>query len=134
MSVKQSARRRKSVSHVADQIIIYRVGLLSLKTYTKHSCNTPKGTTLPELLRLWLPSLTGNGWDRWSEAVQNIDFSHSSWIAWSTLNNLTGRSRQFLRQCYVSANAIASQLVENKKYESANRETSRLVMQELSDC
>ena len=50
--------------------------------------------------------------DWWSEAVQNIDFSHSIRVAWSTLNNLTGRPRQFPRQCPVSANAIASQLVK----------------------
>ena len=30
--------------------------------------------------------------DRWAETVQNIDFSHSSQVARSTLNNLTGRS------------------------------------------
>ena len=53
--------------------------------------------------------------NRWSEAVQNIDFSHSSRVAWSTLNNLTARSRQFPRQCPVSENAIASQLVKNGK-------------------
>ena len=44
--------------------------------------------------------------DRWSEAVQIIDFSHSSRAAWSILNNLTGRSRQSPRQCPVSANPI----------------------------
>ena len=71
--------------------------------------------------------------NRWSEAVQNIDCSHSSRVAWSTLNNLTGRSRQFPRQCPVSANAIASQLVKNGKYVGANREISRSVMQESSD-
>ena len=31
--------------------------------------------------------------DRRSEAVRNINFSHSSRLAWSTLNNFTGRSR-----------------------------------------
>ena len=30
--------------------------------------------------------------DRWSKAVWNIDFSHSSRKAWSILNNFTGRS------------------------------------------
>ena len=71
--------------------------------------------------------------DRWPEAVQNIDFSHSSRVAWSTLNNLTGWSRQSPRQCLVSANAIASQLVKDGKYEGANRKISRFVLQELSD-
>ena len=49
------------------------------------------------------------------------------------VKQLTGRSRQSHRQCPVSANAIASQLVKNEKYESANREISLSVMQELSD-
>ena len=71
--------------------------------------------------------------NRWSEAVQNIEFSYFSLVAWSTLNNLTGRSRQFSHQCPVSANAIASQLVKNGKYDGANREISRSIMQELSD-
>ena len=69
----------------------------------------------------------------WSEAVQNIDFSHSCQVAWSTLNNLTGRSRQSPCQFPVSANAIASQLVKNAKYGGANQEISWSVMQELSD-
>ena len=49
------------------------------------------------------------------------------------MNNLTGRLRQSPGQCSVSANAIASQLVKNGKYEGSNREAFRLVMQELSN-
>ena len=71
--------------------------------------------------------------DRWSEAVRNIDFSHSSRKAWSILNNLTGRSRHSPRHCPVSADAIASQLVRNGKYEAVDRKSSRLVSQEVSD-
>ena len=71
--------------------------------------------------------------DRWSEAVRSIDFSHSSRKAWSILNNLTGRSRHSPRHCPVSANAIASQLVRNGKYEAVDRKSSRLVSQEVSD-
>ena len=49
-------------------------------------------------------------------------------------NNLTtSRSRRSPCQCPVSTNAIASQLVKNGKYEDANREISRSVMQELSE-
>ena len=44
-----------------------------------------------------------------------------------------GRSRQSTRQCPVSVNAFASQLVKKGKYEGANREIYRFVMQELSD-
>ena len=71
--------------------------------------------------------------DRWSEAVRSIDFSHSSRKAWSILNNLTGRSRHSLRDCPVSADAIASQLVRNGKYEAVDYKSSRLVSQEVSD-
>ena len=42
-------------------------------------------------------------------------------------------SRQSPRQCPISANAIASQLVKSGKYEGVNREIVRSVMQELSD-
>ena len=39
-----SALRQKSVSHMIDEIIvIYHVGTPSVKTSTKHSCNTLKG-------------------------------------------------------------------------------------------
>ena len=57
----------------------------------------------------------------------------SSRVAWSTLNNHTGRLQQSPRQCPISANAIAGQLVKNGKYEGSNREISCSVMQELSD-
>ena len=53
--------------------------------------------------------------------------------AWSILNNLTGRSRHSPRHCPVSADAIASQLVRNGKYEAVDRKSSRLVFQEVSD-
>ena len=69
----------------------------------------------------------------WSEAVQNIDFSHSSRVAWSTLNNLTGKSRQSRRKYPISANAIASQQVKNGKYDGANWEIFCSVMEKLSD-
>ena len=46
------------------------------------------------------------------------------------MNNLTGRSQHSPRP--VSADAIASQLVRNGKYEAVNRKSSRLVSQEVS--
>ena len=67
------------------------------------------------------------------EAIRSIGFSHSSRKAWSILNNLTGRSRHSPRHYPVSADAIASQLVRNGKYEAVDRKSSRLVSQEVSD-
>ena len=49
------------------------------------------------------------------------------------MNNLTGRSQHSPRHCLVSANAIASQLVRNGKYEAVGRKSSRLVSQKVSD-
>ena len=46
---------------------------------------------------------------------------------------LTGRSRHSPRHCPVSADAIASQLVRNGKYEAVDDKSSRLVYQEVSD-
>ena len=65
--------------------------------------------------------------------IRSIDFLHSSRKAWSILNNFTSRSRHSPRHCPVSADAIASQLVRNGKYEAADRKSSRLVSQEVSD-
>ena len=60
VSVMPSALRRKSVSHVADEIIIYHVGMPSVKTSTKHSSSTLKGMNQGKLLQFCLPGLTGN--------------------------------------------------------------------------
>ena len=49
------------------------------------------------------------------------------------MNNFTGRSRHSSHHCPVSADAIASQLVRNGKYEAVDRKSSRLVYQEVSD-
>ena len=49
------------------------------------------------------------------------------------MNNLTGRSRHSPRHCPVSADAIASQLVRNGKYEAVDHKLSRLIFQKVSD-
>ena len=49
------------------------------------------------------------------------------------MNKLAGRSRHSPRHWSVSADAIASQLVRNGKYEAVDRKSSRLVFQEVSD-
>ena len=71
--------------------------------------------------------------NRRSEAVESIDFSLSSRKAWSTLNNLTSKSRHSSRHCLISADAIVSQLVRNGRYKNINRVSSRLISQKVSD-
>ena len=63
---------------------------------------------------------------KWNEAVQSIDFTHAS-------HNLTGHSRHPPRQCPISANAIASQLIQNGMYETRSCKTTRLVREETSE-
>jgi len=52
---------------------------------------------------------------------------------WSTINKLTGKSRRSSRLCPVSANSIASQLVENGAHKTGGRESTRLINKQLSD-
>ena len=99
----------------------------------QHFLQSPGGPDSNRAATALLTRLDRKQRNRWSETVRSIDFSHSSRLAWNTINNLTGRSRQSPRQCPVSADAIASQLVKNRKYEGVSRRSSRLVLQEVSD-
>ena len=126
-SVTPLRKQPKRLSHADIETIIFRVGMQSVNPSIKPFCSLLRETTRAWLLPLCFPRLTE------SEAVQSIDFSHSSRKAWSILNNLTGRSRHSPRHCPVSADAIASQLVKNGKYEAGDCKSSRLVSQEVSD-
>ena len=81
-------KQPKRLSHAGIETTMFRVGMQSMNPCIKLSCSLLRETTQVWLLQLCLPSLTGSGWDRWSEAVRSIDFSHSSRKAWSILNNL----------------------------------------------
>ena len=69
----------------------------------------------------------------WNEAIDYIDFSHSSLLAWSTLNKLTGRLRHTSHECSISANSITSQIVRNGIFPVRDRKSVRLVALEVSD-
>ena len=103
------------------------------KSFNKIFLQTPQGDDSSLAATALLAKLDRKRRDRWSKAVRSIDFSHSSRKAWSILNNLTGRSRHSPRHRLVSANAIASQLVRNGKYEAVDRKSSRLVFEKVSD-
>ena len=94
---------------------------------------SPEGSDSDRAATFLLLRLENKRRDRWFKAVQTIVFLHSIRKAWSILNNLTGRSRRSPRHCAVSANAIASQLIRNDKYKGIDRESSRLISQEVSD-
>ena len=71
--------------------------------------------------------------ERGEEAVNSIDFSHSSRNAWSTIKKLTGRSGRSSCLYTVSANSIASQLVKNGTHRTRDRKSTRFINKELSD-
>ena len=132
-SVTPLKKQPKRLSHAGIEITIFRVGMQSVNPSIKLSCSLLRETTQVWLLQLCFAKLDRKRRDRWSEAVRSIDFSHSSRKTWSILNNLTGRSRHSPRHCPVSADAIASQLVRNGKYETADCKSFRLVYQEVSN-
>ena len=103
---------------------MFRVGMQSMNPSIK--LQSPQGYESSLAATALLVKLDKKRRDRWSEAVRSIDFSLSSRKAWSILNNLTGRLRQSPRHCPVSADAIASELVRNRKYEAADCKSSRL--------
>ena len=76
----------------------------------------------------YLLSRLGQKQERWEEAVNSIDFFHSSRKAWRTINTLTGRSGR-----PVSANSIATQLLKNGVHRTGDRESTGLVYKELSN-
>jgi len=71
--------------------------------------------------------------ERWEEAVNSIDFLHSSRKAWRTINKLTGRSGRSSHLYPLSANSISSQLVKNGTHKTSDRESTKLVNKQLSD-
>jgi len=66
------------------------------------------------------------------EAVNSIDFSHSSRKAWSIINKLTGRSGRSPHLCPVSSNSTTSQLVKSGAHKTGSCEPTRLINKALS--
>ena len=69
--------------------------------------------------------------NRWETSTENIDFSHSSRIAWQSFNRLTGRAKK-TQPCPVSANAIASKLIANGRHTNVDKQVSRDVNAEIA--
>ena len=128
-----SDQKPNILSHAVVEITTYRVGILRFESLYRTFLQSLEGSDSNRVATALLLRLDKKCKDWWSEAVQTIDFLHSSRKAWSTLNNLTGRSRHSPRHCAVSANAIASQLIGNGRYEGIDGESSRLISQEVSD-
>jgi len=78
-------------------------------------------------------SRLGQKQERRKEAVNSINFLHSSHKTWKTINKLAGRSGRSFHQCLISANSVASQLVKNRAHKTRDHKSTRLVNKELSD-
>ena len=129
-TIKKAAKKTVPRGYQNKYILCWDAECESLyKTFLQ----SPQGDESSLAATALLAKLDRKRRDRWSEAVRSNDFSHSSRKAWSILNNLTGRSGHSPRHCPVSANAIASQLVRNGKYEDVDRKSYRLVFQEVFD-
>ena len=103
------------------------------ETLYRSFIRAPVGTTSDRATSSLLCWLKQKKQERWEEAVNSIDFSHSSRKAWRTINKLTGRSGRSSHVCPVSANSIASQLVKNGAHKTSDCEPTRLVNKQLSD-
>ena len=71
--------------------------------------------------------------ERWIETVESIDFTHSSRKAWHTINRLTGRTASKPGKCPVSADAIASKLLQNGRFTNPDHDFSRQVGKEVAE-
>jgi len=110
-----------------------RIGMPSAKTSTKLS-SEPHVVKhqIPQQLPC-LPDSTKSEKDV-DQRLSNLStYTHSSRLAWTTINNLIGRSTNSHRPCPITANSITSQLLKNWTYKTKDRELGRLVNKEVSD-
>ena len=66
------------------------------------------------------------------QSIRIINFLRSCRKAWSILNNFTGRSRNYFRHFFLSADGIAFQLVRNERYEAIECKLSWIGSQQVS--
>lgn len=71
--------------------------------------------------------------ERWIEAVESIDFTHSSRKAWSTLHRLTGTKPKTKPPPVVKTSDIASAFINNGKFKNKNKTFTRKVNTELRE-
>jgi len=102
------------VSHMALARTMCHAGLKSARPFIAPSLSPSKDwLRQSRFVPTVLSGIEQKNQEWWEEAVDSIDFSHSSRKAWSTFNIFTGRSGRSSRLCSVSANFIASQLVKS---------------------
>jgi len=112
-----------SLENIAERLLTSKRRLLKRLLY---KCWVPQGFAYDPLLFLvHVDDIDSKRreQEQWEEAVNSIDFLHSSRKAWSTTNKLTSRSGCSSRLCPISTNSIASQLVKNGTQKTGRRES-----------
>ena len=99
-------KQPKRPSHAVIETAIFRCWNAECESLYRTFLQSPQGDDSDLAATALLAKLDRKRRNRWSEAV---------------------------RSCPVSANAIASQLVRNGRYEAVDRKSSRLVSKEVSD-
>ena len=122
--------RLKKLSHVDVDATTLHAGMKSVIASTKTSHPLLVDQSLEGLLRPCCKNLTKKDKDDGTMLSNPLTLPTHSRRAWTIINNLTGHSRHPPRQCPISANAIASQLIRNGKYKTRDREATRLEREE----
>ena len=68
---------------------------------------------------------------QWEETVKGIDFTHSSRKAWTIFNRLTG-CKSNPKQCPITANSIAKQLLASGRFKGADKQHDLSVKRQCS--
>uniref|UniRef100_H3A4H6 Endonuclease/exonuclease/phosphatase domain-containing protein n=1 Tax=Latimeria chalumnae TaxID=7897 RepID=H3A4H6_LATCH len=109
-------------------------------------CWSPESETLlreseasgdPDVATTLLESLDSARWLRWTEVMENMDFTHSSRKAWNLLRRLGGAAPAQHQTPSITANSIASQILRNSKTiasRSTKREVKTALQVSLTQC
>ena len=99
-----------------------------LRTHNEAKSNTERARADTDLMT----RLNTKRRERWTETVESIDFTHSSWRAWQTINKLTGQASKPM-PCPITASAIAAQLINNGRFPDMDKAFTRKISGELED-
>ena len=85
------------------------------REYTQAYKDDPFSENTMELGEDLLSSLCQERCERWHETIENIDMTHNSKKAWSTIKKLNSEDRHSARIAAVTPNEVAHQLLVNGK-------------------
>ena len=126
------SKQQNNPSYVVAETTTYRVGIKSVRVYHAF-LDAPNRETSSSAATTLLFHLDKCRCEQWNVTINFIDFSHSSNLAWSTPNRLTGRPRHTLSQMSHFSDSITSQIVRNGILPVRDFESARLKASEVSN-